>query len=176
VFVSPASGASLEILVVPPPGSDGEILVRRRLVGQKTRPATHVHLDVVERFMIEQGVAEAKLDADTLRLAGGDVLLVPKTVPHAVPFSRDRGVLVMRQSFQPATEGARAYFRTLGQMLEDGRDDGGELPRLASLAVVSATGARAYMTRVPFWSQRKLLVPAGAHLARARGYDVWLTR
>jgi hypothetical protein len=44
------------------------------------------------------------------------------------------------------------------------------------LAVLDETEGSTYLSRVPTPCQRRLLRPAGARLAKWRGYEVWLTR
>jgi mannose-6-phosphate isomerase-like protein (cupin superfamily) len=174
-FVSPRTGASLAIVALSTRAS-GEIVVERGFPADGRTTPTHLHLDFAERFEILEGLAEARIEGATVRLAVGDVLYVDPTAPHVNPHSAGGARLVVRHAFLPPRPDIFAYLRTLGQVLEDGRDDGGELPFLAALAVFNEVHGKTYLDRVPIWSQRRLIMPAGARLARKRGYDVWLTR
>jgi mannose-6-phosphate isomerase-like protein (cupin superfamily) len=189
-FRSPRTGASLRIAVAPEPGAPDVLSVERVLKPGMGRLPEHVHLDFAERFKVRQGIAEAQIAGDTVRLSAGkkwSTLYVPPGVPHVNPYNADPASdLVVRQVFEPASEGARSYIETLAQVLWDGRDDNGEMPWSLVLAVADATRDRTYFTGVPlpgkrrlpapFTLQRRVLLPLGTLLAGTRDYAVYLTR
>jgi len=176
-FVSPRTGAELHVVEVPPPGERGALEVRRLFKPGMGGTRTHVHLDFAEEFHVESGVADARLDDLRLRLSRDNpTLYVPPGVPHVNPSNRDITDLTFVQRFDPATEGALAFVRTLGEVLRNGLDDRGDLPTSLVLAVFDATRARTYLGTLPFPLQRTVLQPLGTLLAGARGYAVWLPR
>jgi hypothetical protein len=132
----------------------------------------HVHLDYVERWTVVSGRATAALAGLPLYLEPGDQLAVPIRCPHVNPHNRSPEPLVMRQAFEPATDGARRYVATLEETLRAGRERNGDLPPLLALALFQATGARTYLVGPPRWLQRDLLFPIGAVLARLSGLRV----
>jgi hypothetical protein len=180
-WVSPRTDASLEVLEVPGEDGSGVLRVRRVLKPDARASRRHVHLDFAEHFTVEAGVARARLGDLRLWLsAENPVLHVPPGVMHVNPHSADIGDLTLVQCFEPgrggSLEGALAYVRTLGEVLRDGRDEGGELPLSLVLAVFDATDAGTYVGPLWFPLQTRVLRPLGSALAGARGYAVWLTR
>jgi len=170
-FESPRTGARLAVEEVSSAALVVERLYRPGMGGARV----HVHLDFTETYVVQRGVADARLDDLRLRLtADRPTLRIPPGVPHVNPRNADTADLVMHQRFEPPTEGALAYVRTLGEVLLDGRDDDGDLPMALVLAVFDATGGRTYLSRLPFGLQRRVLQPLGAAVAGARGYAVWL--
>jgi mannose-6-phosphate isomerase-like protein (cupin superfamily) len=174
-FVSSQSGARLTICQV---SSRGPLVVERELTSGCRPGGRHVHLDFAERFVIKQGVAEARIQDARLRLGRGEILYVDPTAPHVNPYPADGGRLVFEQTIDPSTPAAQAVMRTLGEVIREGRDEGGELPIVAMLAVLDETQARTYLEQRPigYWCQRRLLRPAAAMIAKRRGFEVWLTR
>jgi mannose-6-phosphate isomerase-like protein (cupin superfamily) len=184
-ITSPRTGAQLKRDGLREEEVDGLAVVRVLKPDMKPFPA-HVHLDFAERFEVVSGAAQAAIDGDKLRLTAGgqSVLYVPPGVPHVNPYNDERKDLELRQTFLPATEGAIAYVETLAAVLQDGRDDDGELPWPLILAVADVTGERSYLTpvvrkmpRSTTWSfalQRRVLLPAGKLLAGTRDFHVHL--
>lgn len=173
-FEDPGTGASLEVLEDRQGGTGS--LELRRVIKPRTSPArAHVHLDYVERFMIEAGRAKAKLNGRALELVAGDAVEVPIGHRHVNPYNPGDEDLVERQIFEPASDFALAYFETLGHFMRAARTDRrGELPVLAAFAVAHATRSRTYAVGPPPALQRGVLFPLGARLARLRGYEVRL--
>ena len=156
-------------------GADGLKIERVFQAGKRWAPK-HVHLDFSERFEIVSGIADARLAGSEQRLAAGDTFYAGAGMEHVNPTNRDTSELVYKQSFIPATEGARSYVKTLAQVLRDGRDEDGELPWSLVLAIGDVTRERTYARPLPYWFQRRVLLPAGRYVAGARGFGVQLTR
>ncbi len=175
-FVSPSTGAYLAVEEMPSKANRQTLQVVRHFPWGGGQSPAHIHFDFDETYEILDGIADARLETADLRLAPGETLFVPKGASHANPFGREAAGLTLRQKLAPATEGALAYLRTLAEIIRDGRDDCGDLPRLATLAVFEATSSRTYLSGLPVWPQRTLLLPAAAVLARRRGYEVFLPR
>ena len=166
----------MRIVSVPERGGVDALTIERTLKpGQRWTPE-HVHLDFSERFCVIEGIADATRAGDDLRLAAKETLYIGEGVPHTNVRNRDNTDLRYRQTFEPATEGARSYVRTLAQLLREGRDDNGELPWSLVLAIGDVTRERTYASRLPYALQRRVLLPAGRVVAGARGYGVQLAR
>ncbi len=186
--MSPRTGARVR----RDPLSDDErradaLAIVRRFKQDMGRFPAHVHFDFAERFEVLSGVARAALGGDDLLLStaeGRSTLYVPPGVPHVNPYNEERTYLELRQVFLPATDGAWSYVETLAAIMQDGRDDGGELPWPLLLAVADVTGERSYLTpvvrrepRATTWSfalQRRVLQRLGNVVAGTGGYDVHL--
>jgi hypothetical protein len=174
------SGATLKVLTLPTQGYggrlDGEISVERTFPPGKGRSLEHRHMDFDETYEILEGVADAWINGGPRRLTAGDLVKIYKGTPHVNPHSNDNTGLRLVQTIAPATQAGLAFVNTLGQLMNQGRDDDGELPQLATLAVFERLQGQTYLTQIPEWSQQKLLGPLGARFAKRRGYDVWPVR
>jgi mannose-6-phosphate isomerase-like protein (cupin superfamily) len=173
-FASTKLGNSLEVLRVP--GPDKRILELRRVIKPGTgRTAPHLHMDFVERFVVEAGHATAKLGPRTVELGPADTLEVPRACEHVNAYNAATKDLVIRHSVEPASDFSLGYFETLGHLMSEGRTDKqGETPLTAVLAVAHHTRSQTFAARVPHLLQSALLAPLGARLAKLRGYEVRL--
>jgi mannose-6-phosphate isomerase-like protein (cupin superfamily) len=173
-FENARTGATMEMVRVP--GPDGGVLEVRRLLKPGTgRTVPHMHLDYVERFAIEQGQASAKLDGRALTLGPGDELEVPLESTHVNPYNASDQDLVLRHTFEPASEFALGYVETLGHLMLEGRTDRqGEAPLSAAFAVGHHTRSHTYAGAAPHGLQRSVLFPLGARIAKLRGYPLHL--
>jgi hypothetical protein len=134
-------------------------------------------MDFDETYEILDGIADAWIDGLDRRLTNnGERFRIPSGTPHVNPYSNDNTGLRLRHTIAPATEAALAYVNTLGQLMNQGRDDNGELPKLATLAVFDTMQGRTYLSQLPVWPQRRVLSPLAARVARRRGYTVWPAR
>ena len=136
----------------------------------------HVHLDFSERFEVVKGIADVRHAGSDMRLGKDESLYIGAGVWHMNVRNRDNTDLVYRQTFGPATEGARSYVATLAQVLRDGRDEDGELPWPVVLAIGDVTRERTYARRLPYSVQRRVLLPVGNFVAGTRDFDVHLAR
>jgi mannose-6-phosphate isomerase-like protein (cupin superfamily) len=171
------SGATLEIEALPTQGHGGRLNGRIELLRTfppgEGRSRRHRHMDFDETYEILDGVADAWINGLSRRLTSESGLFrIPSGTDHVNPFSNDNTGLRLRHTIAPATEAALAYVNTLGQLMNEGRDDDGELPPLATLAVFERMQGRTYLSQLPVWSQQRLLGPIGARLAQRRGYSV----
>ena len=133
-------------------------------------------MDFDETYEVLEGIADAQIDGLDLRLGAKKTLRIPAGASHVNPHSRDNTGVRLRQTIEKPTDAALAYINTLIQLMKQGRDDDGELPPLATLAVFEGMQGRTYLSQLPVWSQQKLLMPIGARIARQRGYKVWPAR
>jgi mannose-6-phosphate isomerase-like protein (cupin superfamily) len=168
-FANERSGAQLEIVEAPVIGGRSVLEVRRLLRPGMGLAIPHVHLDYAETWCVEDGIADAVVGDRRLRWSPGDEVHIAPRTAHANPHNRSRADLVVRQRFEPATEGALSYVETLGRLMEAGRDLRGDLPPDAAMAVFDATGAGTYVARVPRLLQQRVAFPLARPIARWRG-------
>jgi mannose-6-phosphate isomerase-like protein (cupin superfamily) len=159
-----------------PTADDDVLTVRRELAPHSAWTPEHVHLGFSERFEVLEGIADVRHAGKEMRLGAGKALYVGQGVWHANVRNRDNTKLVYKQTFTPATEGARSYVATLAQVLREGRDDDGELPWPVVLAIGDVTRERTYARRLPYVLQRRVLLPVGNFIAGTRDFDVHLAR
>jgi mannose-6-phosphate isomerase-like protein (cupin superfamily) len=165
------SGAEARVTRRPTIGGSAEeakLTVRRVLQPGMGFRVVHVHLDFVESFKVVMGIADARVGGRVLRLAAGDQLVVPSHTPHMNPCNRSRGVLIIDQTFEPATEGARTYVETLIQYIDEGRDVCGDLPPLTAMAVFGSTDSGTFASGIPQSLQRRVVFPLARPIARWR--------
>ncbi|TML75458.1 MAG: cupin domain-containing protein, partial [Actinobacteria bacterium] len=107
-FENPDTGTSFEVLRAPAAGEN--VLDLRRVVKPRTgKTLPHVHLDYVEKFVVESGQARAKVDGRAVSLAPGDELEVPAGTAHTNPANAGDDDLVMRHVFEPVSEFILGY-------------------------------------------------------------------
>jgi mannose-6-phosphate isomerase-like protein (cupin superfamily) len=175
-FENPRTGASFEVLRAP--GDDERVLDLRRTIKPGTgKVLPHVHLDYVERFVVESGQARAKLDGRTVRLGPGDELEVPLEGSHVNAWNDGSADLIMRHVFDPVSDFALGYVETLGHRMRAGRTNRqGENPLIAVFAIADATDSQTFAAGPPRGFQRRAAAPLGAAIARRRGYDIRVPR
>jgi len=173
-FTNPKTGASLEVLRVP--GPHERILQLKRVIKPGTgKAARHVHMDFVERFVVEAGQARAELVGRPLELGPGEAFDVSPKRVHLNPYNAGTEDLVIRQAVEPARDFSLGYFETLGHLMTEGRTDKqGEVPLMAVLALAHHTRSQTFAAGLSRAPQRALLAPLGACLVKLRGYDVRL--
>jgi mannose-6-phosphate isomerase-like protein (cupin superfamily) len=171
------SGATLEIETLPTQGPggrlNGKIELIRTFPPGEGRSRRHRHMDFDETYEILAGVADAWIDGLSRRLTKESGLFkIPSGTDHVNPYSNDNTGLRLKHTIAPATEAALAYVNTLAQLMLEGRDDDGELPPSATLAVFHRMQGRTYLSQLPVWSQQRVVYPIGARIAHRRGYSV----
>ena len=92
-------------------------------------------MDFDETYEVLEGIADASIDGLDLRLGKDKTLRIPSGASHVNPHSRDNTGVSLRHTIEKPTDAALAYVNTLIQLMKQGRDDDGELPPLATLAV-----------------------------------------
>ncbi|HEV2752626.1 MAG TPA: hypothetical protein VGV36_02185 [Solirubrobacteraceae bacterium] len=171
-FTNPKTGASLEVLRVP--GPHERILQLKRVLKPGTgKTARHVHMDFVERFVVEAGQARAELVGRLIELGPPEAFDVSPKRVHVNPYNAGTEDLVIRQAVEPASHFSLGYFETLGHLMTQGRTDKqGEVPLIAVFALAQLTRSQTFAAGLPRAAQRALLAPLGARLAKLRGYKV----
>ena len=175
-FENPRTGASFEMLRVPGNGErDLEVL---RVVAPGTgRAFPHVHLDYVERFVIESGRAEGRSGRRRLLMGPGDELVVPAGERHQNVLNRSGEEVVMRHLFEPVPDFILGYVETLGNLMrEDRADRQGEAPLSATFGIADETDSQTFAVGLPHVLQRSVVAPLGARVARMRGFELHLPR
>ena len=146
-FQNPRTNASFEVLRAPRDG-ERDLELRRVLAPGTGRAFPHVHLDYVERFVIEHGQAEGRSGGRRLAMNPGDELQVPAGERHQNVLNRSGEEVVLRHLFEPATDFILGYVETLGHLMREGRADRqGETPLSATFGVGGVPG-RSHPTRV----------------------------
>ena len=173
-FENPQTGAKFEVLRTPAVGEN--VLELRRTVRPRTgKTLPHVHLDYVERFVVESGSAAAKVDGRTVSLGPGEDLELPAGIDHTNPANAGDQDLVMRHVFEPVSRFILAYIETLGELMRENRTNRqGDLPVSVIFAIANETDSQSYAAGLPKGLQRSVLAPIIARYARARGYDLRL--
>ena len=173
-FINPKTGASLEVLRVP--GPHERILQLKRVIKPGTgKTARHVHLDFVERFVVEAGHARAELVGRPIELGPAEAFDVSPKRVHVNPYNAGSEDLVIRQAVEPARDFSLGYFETLGHLMTEGQTDKqGEVPLMAVLALAHHTRCQTFAAGLPRGPQRTLLAPLGACLVKLGSYDVRL--
>lgn len=167
-FENPRTAATLEIVRTPSDG-DGVLEVRRTIKPGSGRTIAHVHRDYVERFVVEAGEALAKVDGREHRLGPGEELEVPIDHSHVNAYNAGTADLVMRHSFEPASDFALGYVETLGYLMREGTvDRQGEVPVIKAFAIADVTGSQTFAAGVPDGLQRAVLFRIGALVTRLR--------
>ena len=139
------------------------------------KTARHVHLDFVERFVVEAGQARAELVGRPIELGTAEAFDVSPKRVHVNPYTAGTGDLVIRQTVEPARDFSLGYFETLGHLMTQGRTDKqGEVPLMAVYALAHHTRCQTFAAGLPRTPQRTLLAPLGAWLVKLRGYEVCL--
>lgn len=164
------------VIVDVPAGPADPLTIARHFPSRTRWAPPHVHLDFAERFTILDGVADARIGSSELRLGQFQVHYAGPGVLHSNPINRGRYPLAYLQTFEPATEGARSYVRTLAHVLSEGRDEDGELPWSLVLAIGDVTRERTYAKWLPYELQRRVLLPLGNYVAGTRNLGVQLAR
>jgi mannose-6-phosphate isomerase-like protein (cupin superfamily) len=173
-YEDPSTGAKFEVLVAPE-GDERRLELRRVMRPGTGKVVAHVHLDGVERFVVESGIATVKLGRRRLVLGPGEEVEVPVGTAHVNAYNEGNADLVMRHAVEPANDFVLGYFETLGRFMREGRADRqGELPLAAAFAVGDATNAQTFAVGVPHALQRAAVLPIGARIARAKRYELAL--
>jgi mannose-6-phosphate isomerase-like protein (cupin superfamily) len=173
-FENPRTGASIEVLRAPGDG-ERDLELRRVLAPGTGRAFPHVHLDYVERFVIERGRAEGRSGGRRLGMGPGDELVVPAGERHENVLNRSGEEVVMRHLFEPVPDFILGYVETLGNLMrEDRADRQGETPLSATFGVADATDSQTFAVGLPHALQRSVVAPLGARAARLRGFELHL--
>src|SRR5689334_11076340 len=111
IFENPRTGASFEVMHAPA-GGDGRLEIRRVIKPHTGKALAHVHMDYVERFVVDSGWATAKLDGSEVALGPGDEVEVRIEQPHVNAYNAGDEDLVIVHGFEPASDFALGYFET----------------------------------------------------------------
>jgi oxalate decarboxylase/phosphoglucose isomerase-like protein (cupin superfamily) len=140
----------------------------------------HIHPSFDERFEIFSGSARYMIRQDECFAAAGDVVVLPKAIPHVHPWNAGDDVLHMRRVIQfsrpemsmlAATE---AFLETLYALAQQGKVEKNGLPKnfLQTVVVAQAIQPATYVAGLPVVIQRPLFAALAAY-GRARGYKAY---
>jgi uncharacterized RmlC-like cupin family protein len=126
--------------------------------------AAHFHPYFSERVEIITGVAHYKVGQDELAAKAGDVVILPRHVPHIHPWNVGNGVLHWRKTTQldkPEMQllvASAAFFESLYALAQQGRVGANGLPKnpLQTIVLLQALQPSAYVAGLPIWLQRPL--------------------
>ncbi len=169
-FENTRLGGRFEVLATPDTG--GPLELRLSLTPGRGKSIAHRHADFVERFVVEAGVATARLVEERLALGSGQTLEIRAGIPHVNPYNAGGDLLVMRQSVEPATRFTLALFETHFSV-------GSHAPGASTVTASCRCSPRSlWLMRRPRKHMRSASpagfksrpFPCGAYLARRRGY------
>ncbi len=140
----------------------------------------HIHPSFDERFEIITGSACYMIGQDEYSAAAGDVVVLPKAIPHVHPWNAGDDVLHVRRVIQfskpemsmlAATE---AFLETLYALAQQGKVGKNGLPKnfLQTMVVAQAIQPATYLAGLPVVFQRSLFGALAAY-GRARGYKTY---
>jgi mannose-6-phosphate isomerase-like protein (cupin superfamily) len=164
-FHNPATGTRVTILE----DSSQRLAMRRTLPPGTGKADAHRHLDYVETFVIEEGIATVKVGKDVRTAAAGETIRLEHDTGHANPYNEGSEPLTFLHSVEPSNPFVRAYVATWVVALERGElNEQDEFSALQLFPVLAATKARSYVVGPPIAAQ-KLVIPVVAAIGRARG-------
>jgi quercetin dioxygenase-like cupin family protein len=139
--------------------------------------AAHFHPYFAERVEIIAGLAHYKLGGTELPANAGDMVMLPKDVPHVHPWNTGNDMLHWRKITQldkPDMElllASAGFFESLYALAQQGKAGKDGLPKnpLQTVVLLQALEPSAYVAGIPLWIQRPLFVLLAA-LGRALGY------
>jgi mannose-6-phosphate isomerase-like protein (cupin superfamily) len=141
-----------------------------RLAPGAQGPAEHVHRTTEERFTVEAGGVEFRVDGRTRELGPGAEVRVSPETPHTFRNAGDETARLTVRTVPP-NDRLGAVVATLFGLAHDGAvDDEGRPGPLRAAAMAEATLDETYFTGVPYPVQRAFGTAVGP-LARLLGYE-----
>ena len=139
--------------------------------------AAHFHPYFAERAEIIAGSAHYKLGQTELAANAGDLVMLPKDVPHVHPWNTGSDTLHWRKITQldkPDMElllASAAFFESLYALAQQGQVGKNGLPKnpLQTVVLLQALEPSAYVAGLPIWLQRPLFGVLAA-IGRALGF------
>ena len=95
--------------------TDGQLTVFEHIGREKGGPPLHIHLFQDEVFFIQEGKYKFQVGDETHYLAVGDMIFLPRNIPHAFAQLSDFGKMLF--FFQPSGK-MEDFFRVLGSLTE----------------------------------------------------------
>ena len=140
----------------------------------------HIHPSFDERFEIFSGSACYMIGQDEYSAAAGDVVVLPKAIPHVHPWNAGDDVLHMRRVIQfsrpemSMLAAIEAFLETLYALAQQGKVGKNGLPKnfLQTVVVAHAIHPATYGAGLPVALQRSLFRVLAA-IGRARGYKAY---
>ena len=142
--------------------------------------AAHFHPYFDERIEVIAGTAHYELGSVELPTQAGDLLMLPRSIPHIHPWNVGNDELHVRKTTQldkPAMDlllASAGFFESLYALAQQGKIGEDGLPKnfLQKVVVVQALQPGTYALGLPIWIQR-LLFRVLAAIGRALGYKAY---
>ena len=140
----------------------------------------HIHPSFDERFEIINGSACYIIGQDEYSAAAGDVVVLPRAIPHVHPWNAGDDVLHVRRVIQfskpemSMLAAIEAILETLYALAQQGKVGKNGLPKnfLQTMVVAQAIHPATYAAGLPVVIQRPLFGALAAY-GRARGYKAY---
>lgn len=172
---NPASGERITFRATAAE-TDGELVAIELALppGARVPGGRHLHPLQEERFEVVEGRMRFRVERERVTAEPGQVVVVPRGVPHDFANDGDRAALV-RVEIRPALK-MEEMFETAVALAEQGRTMLGGVPRPLELALFTREFDREVQAAFPpRWLQRLALAPL-AWVARLRGRNLDKTR
>jgi mannose-6-phosphate isomerase-like protein (cupin superfamily) len=165
VFENPVTG---ERMIVNKTGheTNGTILDIEFFVkpNSETGPNAHVHPHFAEHVEIISGSARYQVGQTQLQASTGDVVILPKDVPHIHPWNIGQDVLHWRKITQLDTsdmqilEAAAGFFESMYALAQQGKVGKNGLPKnlLQTIMLLYSLEPSAYVAGMPIGLQHSL--------------------
>ena len=172
VWEDPATGDKVEVLETPKENNGERLRYRFTIKKGGFKPVLHIHEKQDEVFEIVSGKLTYNLHAQ-LKVAGaGEVVTLPKGLPHTHYNADADEDLVMIHNIVPALDGEWLIDSILG-LTRDGKVVNGEPKFLQVMVWLRYYNARTYLAKVPVAAQNFLaflLAPVGRLLGYKAAY------
>ena len=126
--------------------------------------AAHFHPYFDERIEVIAGTAHYELGSVELPTQAGDLLMLPRSIPHIHPWNVGNDELHVRKTTQldkPAMDlllASAGFFESLYALAQQGKVNKDGLPKnpLQTIVLLQALQPSAYVDGLPIWLQRPL--------------------
>lgn len=165
-FENPRTGTRLEVLESSPE----RVVFDRTYPPDSGRADPHLHFDLLQTWEVLSGRAKLVLDGMEREVGAGELVEVPKGVPHQDIHNPFEAELKVRWTVAPVNDFVEAFADCYTHYLaRDKLNRQDEFRPLQLFPILHATKAQSWITSLPIWLQ-KPLIPIGALSGRLRGY------
>ena len=149
--------------------TDGELLeVEMTYNPQSERPPEHYHPYQAERFEVLSGLIRASVGGGERDFKPGEMINVPKGVPHWMHNTSDEVGRVIWQT-RPAMR-TEVFFENLWGLARDGKANKAGVPNLLQIAVLFREFSDHFRLTSPPYFFQQILFFVLAPLGRLKGY------
>tara|TARA_R110002126_G_scaffold291790_1_gene458429 strand:- start:10346 stop:10915 length:570 start_codon:yes stop_codon:yes gene_type:complete len=154
------NGTQLSIDCVSPPSN--------------TREKMHIHPHQENRFTIRSGELIFTIDGKLVRAVSGDVISIPKNIPHTFHNESDTDAHYI-QDFFPALR-IDSLFETFFVLAEQGKLNKNGSPNILRIALILLHFQKEIKLSSPSWVPQKTLFKLLSPFAKALGYKAFYER